>query len=486
MSIRNRLLASFLLVIALATGVTFAALIVQLRSQPELQRQTQLMTRAEDLAEFGRLVQPNETNQNNLRQRLSRFSTLRRARVLLTDASGTVITDTVARADWNMAGKTINLSRRPVDNDGAIGEFRDGGNRRFLFGAVVSKQEGTWLVLSQSAGERTLALGLLDELTGSIARAFLAALAIAIPLAVLIARSISRPIKRVADGVRAMTESRTSTPIKPEGPRELAQLATDFNVMAERVRTAQQTEREFVANVSHELRTPLTSIQGFAQAIRDGAARDTGHAAGIIVDESARLQRMVTDLLDSARIESGSAVIARERVDLNAIADACAQRMEPAAAAAGVALLRERGDGPAHISGDGDWLLQVLTNLVDNAIAHTARSGRVTIITQRDSARRQIELAVTDTGHGIAADDLPRIFDRFYRADPARGGSRGAGLGLAIAKQIVEAHGGTITAQSVQGIGTRFTVALPTADGGRQTAVGQRTTDDGRPTTVGA
>jgi signal transduction histidine kinase len=463
MSIRNRLLASFLLIIAIATTVTFGALLVQLRNQPELQRQTQLMTRAEDLAEFGRLVQANEPNQNNLRLRLARFSNLRRARVLLTDANGRVITDTVARADWTMAGQTIDLSRRPVDNDGAIGEFRDGGNRRFLFGAVVSKQEGTWLVLSQAAAERTLALGLLDELTGSIARAFLVALAIAIPLAVLIARSISRPIQRVADGVRAMTESRAATPITPEGPREVAQLASDFNVMADRVHTAQQTEREFVANVSHELRTPLTSIQGFAQAIRDGATRDTAHAANIIVEESARLQRMVTDLLDSARIESGSAPLARERVDVNALVDACAQRMEPHATAAGVALLRECDPQGACVIGDGDRLLQVLTNLVDNAITHTPRDGRVSIMTKHDAARGKIELSVTDTGSGIAADDLARVFDRFYRADASRGGARGAGLGLAISQQIVEAHGGQIGVQSIEGVGTRFSVTLPAA-----------------------
>ncbi len=461
MSLRNRLLLSYALVIALAVGVTFVALLVLLRDTPERQRQVTLASRAEDLAEFGRLLPLNDAAPERLRDRLVRFSVERRTRALVTNDAGIVQTDSISQTRAVMTGQTLSFSRKIQDTDGVVGDFRDPTGRRYIFGAVPSRQQGTWFVLALPAAERQFALSLVDELMQSLIRAFLFALVPATLLAIVIARSLSRPIQHVAAAARAMASHVPSPPIAAQGPAEVRQLARDFNEMSARVQTAQQTEREFIANVSHELRTPLTSIQGFAQAIRDGAATDTEHAATVIVDESARLQRMVNELLDSARIESGATPMARNPVDINALAQAVVQRLQTQADTAQIALSLVTGALPGPLTGDGDRLFQVLTNLVDNALKHTPAGGKVRLETSHSA--KGIEIAVVDSGHGIADVDLPRVFDRFYQTDKSRSSGHGAGLGLAIARQIVEAHGGTIAVQSVLGIGTRFTVRLPHA-----------------------
>jgi signal transduction histidine kinase len=465
MSLRTRLFFSHAIVIAITLLVAFSALAVLLRDVPERQRQLALLARTEDLVSFTRALNAID-NAPRLRERLLRFATDRRARALVLDAAGIVQTDSMAQANSNasMLGKQLSLDNHvgeppPGREASAIGDFRDPANRRFIFAAVPNPQGTGWLVLAQQAAERRITIGLLDDLTAPFTRAAVLSLALSAIFAALIARSISRPIQSMASAAQAMADGKLDQRVAVDGPGEVRQLARDFNIMAERVRAAQQTERDFVANVSHELKTPLTSIQGFAQAIRDGDAPNTRHAASIIYDESARLQRLVNGLLDSARIEAGTAQMARASLPLNEVARACATRLQPRATEAGVALILQLDPDLPALIGDGDRLSQVITNLIDNALKHTSAGGRVTVESTASGAFQ--ELSVTDTGGGIPADDLPHVFDRFYQTDKSRSSGSGAGLGLSIARQIIEAHGGTISAQSVQGIGTRMTVKLP-------------------------
>ena len=236
--------------------------------------------------------------------------------------------------------------------------------------------------------------------------------------------------------------------------------------MAERVEAAQRSQRDFVANVSHELKTPLTSIQGFSQALLDGTAstpETTARAAYVIHDEAERMRRMVDELLTLARFDAGEVVMARERLELGPLLQACVERMAPQAQAAGVALERDVPE-PLSVTGDGDRLAQVFANLLDNALTHTPTGGRVTLAARRAERTPVVEVMVTDTGTGIPAEALSRLFERFYQVDQARPRGRGAGLGLAIVKEIVEAHGGTIAAESVVGLGSKFTVCLPAGE----------------------
>jgi signal transduction histidine kinase len=228
------------------------------------------------------------------------------------------------------------------------------------------------------------------------------------------------------------------------------------------VQAAQQAQRDFVANVSHELKTPLTSIQGFAQAMLDGAAASPEalrQSAHVIFDEAGRMRRLVEELLDLARLDAAGA-LRREPIDLALILAAVADRFGPRALEQQVALRTDIALLPAMV-GDGDRLAQVFTNLVDNALKHTAPGGSVTLTAA--SAPGGVEAAVRDSGSGIPSEDLTRIFERFYQVDKSRARSGGAGLGLAITKGIVEAHGGQISVHSAVGAGTAFRVFLPAA-----------------------
>jgi signal transduction histidine kinase len=248
--------------------------------------------------------------------------------------------------------------------------------------------------------------------------------------------------------------------------------------MAEQVKASQQSQRDFLANVSHDLKTPLTSIQGFAQAITDGAANgpeSVRRSAGIIRDEAQRMSRMVTELLDLARIESGQIVMRREAVHLSAVLGDCVDKLALRAQQSGIKLEVQVPNDLPVITGDGDRLAQVFTNLLDNALKHTQAGGKITVaarpLTGSSIVRRgktwpaAVEVSVGDTGSGIPPEDLSRIFERFYQVDKSRQRSGGLGLGLAIVKQIVEAHYGAIHAESVVGLGSRFVVTLPLEPG---------------------
>jgi two-component system sensor histidine kinase ResE len=233
--------------------------------------------------------------------------------------------------------------------------------------------------------------------------------------------------------------------------------------MAARVTASQNSQRDFVANVSHELKTPLTSVQGFAQAIIDGTAKteeNQKQAAQVIYDEAGRMHRMVLDLLDLARLDAGTADFRRERLELGPVLQRVIEKFTPQSREAQVELVARVEPLPAMI-GDGDRLVQVFTNLVDNALKHTPPGGRVTL--HAAAVDQYAEIRVEDTGTGMPKEELSRIFERFYQLDKARqGGPRhGAGLGLAIAWEIVQAHDGTLTVSSQEGKGSRFTVRLP-------------------------
>jgi signal transduction histidine kinase len=236
-------------------------------------------------------------------------------------------------------------------------------------------------------------------------------------------------------------------------------VAEAFNQMSATIQAEQQTQQDFLANVSHDLKTPLTSIQGYSQAIIDGATGDPVEAARIIHEEAERMNRMVVELTDLARLQSGRLTIQSVPIDLGRVAAAVGQRLAIVAREKGVSLTVDAPSMP-EINGDGDRLVQVLTNLISNAIQFTPAGGSVSVKAQvRDGG---VEVVVQDTGIGIPPDELPRIFERFYQVDKARGPRRGTGLGLAIVQEIVQLHGGSISAASAgENRGSTFTVWLP-------------------------
>ncbi len=484
MGLRLRLFLSHTVVILIGLLVLSGALVVLLVDYQQRLMLRELSFVATTLARAVRAADLS-SNTSQAMTRLARVGRAQRFQILLLNNAGIVLADDGFNAQNTLVGRKLDLARK-LTGSGTLtatgapyapagGSFRDAHNRLWIFAAVSFRLNAStldWMAIARPAAGGPLISLLGESLTLPFMEAGLVAAACAALLALIVARSIAKPVQKVAAGANAVAQGKYDQRVAVSGPPEIRQLAQDFNVMATRVQTAQTMERDFVANVSHELKTPLTSIQGFAQAIRDGTVNDpagTQNAAHIIYDEAERLTRLVTSLLESARLETGEVKMVMTTVSVNQIAQGCVEKLSPRASALGVKLEIKPGDLPL-IQADGDRMVEVLTNLVDNAIKHTPEGGRVTFESRATTMNKQhpagVEFNVSDTGSGIPPEDLPRVFERFYQVDKARvqdsgNSSTSTGLGLAICKQIVEAHHGTINAQSVLGIGTRIAIWLP-------------------------
>ncbi len=297
--------------------------------------------------------------------------------------------------------------------------------------------------------------------------ALLAAGATAIASA-LFARSLTKPIADLELGATLMADGNLKQRIRVRGPAELQQLARGFNYMAERISTLVEDQRIFIANAAHELRTPLTTMRLRIEALREGAKDDPRLLEQFLADidsESERLTRLVTELLTLSRIETGLVERRREPVSLADVVSGAVQHLSASAARAGLDLNAEVAGELPLVQADPDEMRRVFLNLIQNSIAFTPPGGSITVkigVETDPGLGKSIVARVCDTGAGIPAEELPHIFDHFYRSDKARArDTGGAGLGLAIVRGIVAAHGGSISAQSQPGRGTTVNVVLP-------------------------
>jgi signal transduction histidine kinase len=273
-------------------------------------------------------------------------------------------------------------------------------------------------------------------------------------VAALLARRLTQPLRRLAGAAGEVAAGRRPEPVPPEGTEELDYLAEAFNGMSEQLELAHDAERAVLLSVSHDLRTPLTSIRGYAEGIEDGTV-EPRQAAEVVGREAARLERLVGDLLALARLRQGVLEVTREPVDLGAVAREAQERLRPRATEAGVEILIE-GEA-AHAVADHGRSLQVVSNLVENAIRVSPAGGRVTLCVGQGT------VSVSDQGPGIAEADIPRAFERFHlRNQAGRGSANGAGLGLAIVRELTAAMGGTVAVENLPRRGARFSVCLPT------------------------
>jgi signal transduction histidine kinase len=275
-------------------------------------------------------------------------------------------------------------------------------------------------------------------------------------------RRIARPVAQVAAASEILADGDLPERIPEEGPAELATMARSFNRLSDRLDEAEAAQREFVASVNHELKTPLTSLQGYGELLSDGAV-SAEEAGQVVLAETARLERLVGDLLDSARMDSGTFSVRDQDVPLDRVAEAVLQRCQGAAREFGISLdARHEPAGEALARADEDRLVQVVGNLVENALRCTPSGGSVRIVVSAPSTIR-----VVDTGPGLAEEDVPHAFERFYLYEKY-GKERpvGTGLGLSIVRELVEAMGGTVAVQSEPGAGTTFTVGLRPAGEG--------------------
>ncbi len=353
-----------------------------------------------------------------------------------------------------------------------FGGFSDPGGGEWLYGGVMFRQlrlperqgsDDLWLLAEArptvSLHDTLAAFG--SALAPPLLQAGIAGIIIAIVLAALISRTIAQPLQRLAKAATDVARGDYAVNVPVSGPGEVRSLAESFNRMTAEVQAANNAQRDFLGNVSHDLKTPLTSIQGYAQAIIDGAAEDTKAAAQTIYEEASRLNRMVVELTDLERLQAGKLSMRREPIDMRALSEGVVQSLSVVAEQKSLKLETDLAPVPIVI-GDGDRLAQVLMNLISNALKFTPAGGTARVLA--GAAPGGVYISIQDSGIGIPAEELPRVFERFYQVDKARGPQRGTGLGLAIAKEIVEAHGGRITVESRgRDQGAVFRVWLPGA-----------------------
>jgi two-component system sensor histidine kinase BaeS len=306
-----------------------------------------------------------------------------------------------------------------------------------------------------AGADRSLQIALLRAISSGAGVAALLALLTGLA----VARRITRPVERIIAVTRAMGSGERSARVgQVTAPGELRELATAFDQMADTLARQEQLRRDLVADVAHELRTPVAVLQAEHEAMLDGVTEPTPDQLVSLRDEVLRLARMVNDLQTLAAADAAALQLSRRRCDLADVAGDAAASMAGRFDAAGITLQRRLA--AADVLADPHWLHQVITNLLTNALKFTPEGGRVTV--QGGPSGPDAILTVTDTGTGIPADELPRIFDRFWRGRQASQTS-GSGIGLAVAAELAQAHGGRLTASSQPGLGTRMTLTLPLA-----------------------
>jgi len=467
MSLRMRLIISYTLIVVLCLSIVAVAVSVIIQGYRDQIVMAQLNDFGRPVLNQVRLVARGQITATELWVYMKEQAQKNDFHILLVDADGNLfrqVTPGVTQADRSIeipegelpynisqltrgtfqtaAGRTFNFTAYPVDR-----LFRNQGQVKM----------NTLVVAVQRSG----ALAIWVSLARPFLLAGLIALAVSVVIAFLMARSFYRPIQRITQAAERVAQGQYDQEVSIDGPEEIKVLAVGFNEMAGKIKQSQQQLRHFVADISHQLKSPLTSIQGFAQALLDGTAEDCEtrlKAAQIIEDESKRMRHQVDELLELSRMQSGQIQMSRELVDLKELLMQCHEIFVHRAQEKSIKLQAEFEPLMPAI-GDIDRLEQVFSNLLDNALKNCLVGGEVDIV-GRNSGASFVSITVADSGPGIPPEQLPYVFERFYQA----GGLRtGVGLGLAIAREIVFAHGGDIEVSSNPGDKTRFTVTLPTS-----------------------
>lgn len=465
MNLRARLFRSYAILVLVFLSVITLSVTVLMRSFVDNQALTNLndMTRPISIQIIS-LIKGNSTAAQLLTS-LQEQADKNGAYILLDDANGDIVRQLVPLQPDTLNPIGVASGTLPKTLTASMqGRFTTTDGRVFLYAAYPLTRQNTSLSKVETmvlAIPRPSIFTVLKTFAWPLAIATFFALIASLLTAIFMSRAIYRPLLNVTEAARKISGGDYSQRIKPEGPKETRELAESFNRMTEDVEQAQLKLRHFVADVSHELKSPLTSIQGFAQALLDGTASDEEtklKAAQIIDEESRRLKHQVDELLELSRMQSNQAKFRNEQVNLREVLEQSAEVFAVQARQKDVTI-ELNSDSVLTVSGDADRLEQVFNNLLDNAIKNSPAGSKV-LVESGTQPGNQAKITVTDSGPGIHPDNLSHVFERFYQVTGTR---TGVGLGLAIAKEIVIAHGGTIEASSTPGAGATFTVILPLA-----------------------
>lgn len=329
----------------------------------------------------------------------------------------------------------------------------------FRFRPSYSDEEVVWAVYLHKP------LPEINRVRASVFRFFIISAGVAVlvstVLAYVFSLKISTPLKQINDAARIIASGEFNNRLNIKAKDEIGELAQSFNQMASALQNIEEMRRGFIANVSHELRTPMTSIRGFIEGILDGTIPPEKHKDYLLIvkDEAERLNRLVNDLLDLAKMEAGEATLVKRSFNINELVRRCIIKFENLIVNKDIQVEVDFEEEDMYVHADPDAIERVIYNLMHNALKFTPEGGR--IVLRVGSNKEKILVSVEDNGIGIAADDLSRIWERFYKSDKSRGKDKtGTGLGLAIVKSIINEHGQEIWVASKPGAGTRFTFTL--------------------------
>jgi two-component system OmpR family sensor kinase len=330
--------------------------------------------------------------------------------------------------------------------------------------AALPVREGSdvvgYLLISGGAESGSTAADLLGELRSTLLVAGAAAAALSVAAGLLFGRVLAAPLSRMAGAARLYSRREWNHRIPEQGTRETAEVSRAMNEMAASLERAEILRRNLTADIAHELRTPLAVLQGNLQALLDGVYPLNPAEVARLLDETRLLNRLVDDLRELSLAEAGNTALRSERVDLGSLLSSTAASFAAAADARSVRIERDLPAGGLTATADPDRTRQVLVNLIVNALRHTPEGGRILLRAGRGG--NEVTVEISDTGSGVSAADLPRVFDRFYRTEASKSaGAAGSGLGLAVAKAWIEKMGGRIGAESKVGEGSRFWFTLP-------------------------
>lgn len=439
-SLQFRLIVGFAVVILVTTGAVFffinQAALKQIRAAEARDEQV-LTSRIEgQLA----LYYGMRGTWDGIQPYVQGWGSLYARRIVVTDTTGTVVAD----SQDTLLGKPYR-----ADSPGAAILLPQGPGVGTIYVSSPSSELNSLVIVYNSVGRYFIWGGLL-------------AVAAALLVTFFLSRRILAPVRALTSAARRLGQGDLSQRVNSRHRGEFGDLARTFDSMADDLEQAEKLRRSLVADVAHELRTPLSNIRGYLEAIRDDIVKPEPATIQSIYEEALLLSRLVDDLQDLALAEAGKLNLVIQPDDVGAVITQSVSASQAQASAKGLTLRTDIPQTLPLCNIDAHRISQVLHNLLVNAVVYTPAGGSITVSAMPEDGH--VAISVVDTGEGIPPDDLPYIFERFYRADKSRTRATGGhGLGLTIAKRLVEAHGGTISAKSEPGKGSAFTFTVPIA-----------------------
>ncbi len=444
-SLRVRLFVATILVVLIAVGVT--AYVATRRTEGEFQRYVERRSPVDGRRIGAVLAHFYDENGgwSGVQGQITQLAQLAGQRVVLADAGGQVLADSDNKLVGKMVGTRWPPPRAVIEDSGQ---------------AIAA------LYLDPLGGPPNPDAAFIEAVNRSVLFGALVAGLAAVVITLFVSGRILRPVGHLTTAAERMAQGDLSARVPVESQDELGQLAVAFNSMAGNIEQQEQLRRNMVGDVAHELRTPLTNLRGYLEAVRDGLIAPDTALVDNLYEETMLLNRLVLDLHELAQAEAGQLTLVRTPTPLSDVVAQAVEILRPQSDAKGVTLAVDVPTGLPEVDIDRERIGQVLRNLLNNALAHTPGGGEIGVSALGENG--SVWVSVCDTGEGITPEDLPHVFDRFYRADRSRARQTGGyGLGLAIVKQLVQAHGGTITVESEPGKGSTFRFSVPVDKNGQ-------------------